>query len=74
MEQAPDEANPCRADRLHRHIDELKAEPPPGSDKKQPVTDESPRDFIHRRMRELDEGEQGERPAPSERQPPGLEH
>jgi hypothetical protein len=62
MDQTPDEANPSRADRLHRQVDELKAEPPQNSDKKQPVAGESTRDLIHRRMRELDKGEQGERP------------
>ena len=59
MNQAPDEADASRADRPHRDTDELKTERLPRSEE-QPVTDESPRDFIHRRMRELGEGDQGD--------------
>jgi hypothetical protein len=48
---APDESSEARAARLRRKIDEMKAGRRPAE------TDESPRDFVHRRMRELDEPE-----------------
>jgi hypothetical protein len=49
-DEAPDESSEARAARLRRKIEEMKAGRRPSEE-----TEENPRDFVHRRMHELDE-------------------
>ena len=61
MAKEPDPAAVQRAARLREQIDKL-TKPPKPSPTAEPEAkkDESPRDFIHRRMRELDKDKKGE--------------
>jgi hypothetical protein len=58
-DDAADESSEARAARLRRRIDRMKGGPRPA-----PEAEESPRDFVHRRMRELDETDQDESAEP----------
>jgi hypothetical protein len=52
-------AQKARAERLRKQVEELKEGPEEAEKEqtKEPTKKESPRDFIHRRMRELGEAE-----------------
>lgn len=52
-DESDEEARRARAARLHAQIERSRNAPPPGPDL--PDEEESPRDRIARRMRELDE-------------------
>ena len=55
MAKEPDPAAAQRAARLREQIDKLtKPAKPPVNAEPEPKKDENPRDFIHRRMQELD--------------------
>jgi hypothetical protein len=56
MAKDPDPGSVERAARLREQVDKLKNPDRPGTApaKDQPAEPENPRDFIHRRMRELD--------------------
>jgi len=59
MSTEPDAAQKARAERLRKKVEELKQGPeePETGQTKEPEKKESPRDFIHRRMREIGEPE-----------------
>jgi hypothetical protein len=60
-DDAADESSEARAARLRRRIDQIKAGPRPPAEAEEP---ESPRNFVHRRMRELDEPDRGKSAEP----------
>lgn len=55
MATEDDSARRARAERLRREIDRLKEGGVPFAPPPAPSPPESPADFVHRRMRELDE-------------------
>ncbi len=59
-------AREARATKLHKLIDELVAPPEPpdeAAEKKTKSAKESPRDFIHRKMKELDKDNPVDKPS-----------
>jgi hypothetical protein len=64
MDETPDRAGVARAARLRRRIEELKASREAEPGEAEPVAGESPREFVHRRMREIAEAERGEQAEP----------
>jgi hypothetical protein len=51
----PSDAQKARAERIHRQIDRMIKQPAPETAEPEgPKSGESPRDYVHRRMREID--------------------